>query len=168
MTNINNRVRFIVVAAVFTVLSFFGGLLKFGTPVGSVALDSWPGFFVAGHFGPMIGGVVGALGHLASAASAGFFLGWVHLVIAALQAVWAIVFGLILRKMDSRLGLGVASLVAVGLNGYAAPQILKLIDPARAGLYDSLIILLLVVSAVNVTVAGIMLGYLRHVKTRGI
>lgn len=168
MSTTPDRTRYIVVTAIFTVLSFFGGLVKFGTPVGSVALDSWPGFFVAGYFSPMLGAIVGALGHLASAASAGFFLGWVHLVIAMLQAIWALVFGVILHRTDTLLGLITASIVAVVLNGVAAPYILAFVDPDQASLYKTLIPLLVLASVVNVLAAAVMLGYLRQVRTRGI
>lgn len=162
------RLRYIVAIAVFTVLSFFGGLVKFGTPVGSVALDSWPGYFVAGYYAPGAGAVVGALGHLASAASSGFFLGWVHLVIAVLQAVWSWTFGWIVRRFNNVVGLITASVLAILLNGVAAPYLLAVIDPSKAPLYKKLVILLVIASLVNVVAATTMLLLLRTVRARRI
>lgn len=158
----DTRTRSIIVVAVYTVLSFLGGLVKFGTPVGSIALDSWPGYFVAGHYSPFVGGIVAALGHLASAASAGFLLGWIHFVIAALQAVWALIFGYAIRAVNNIWGLIIASVVASLLNGLGAPFILAAVDPSHKGLYESIVPLLLGASILNVLVAAIMLMYIRR------
>lgn len=68
--------------AIFTALSAAGSVIKIPSPIGSLAFDSAPGFFVALFFGPFEGGLVCGLGHIATAAVSGFPLGILHLPIA--------------------------------------------------------------------------------------
>ena len=101
-------------------------------------------------FSPLEGGVVGALGHLISAATAGFPLGLpIHLIIAAEMFVFAWLFGLLARP----LGALVAAAVAVLLNGLLAPAVLLPIG--GLGMYAAQVVPLLVGSAVNIAVAVI-------------
>src|SRR5665648_13939 len=68
--------------ALFSALSVVGSFIKIPSPVGSLAFDSFPGFFVALFFGPAEGALVSGLGHLATAATSGFPLGILHIPIA--------------------------------------------------------------------------------------
>ena len=79
--------------AIFTALSAVGSLLKIPSPVGSLAFDSCPGFFVALLFGPLEGALVCGLGHLATAAVSGFPLGVLHVPIAVGMALAGVCIG---------------------------------------------------------------------------
>ena len=93
---------------------------------------------------------MGALGHLISAATAGFPLGLpIHLIIAAEMFVFAWVLGVLARP----LGAVVAAAVAVLLNGLLAPAVLLPIG--GLGMYAAQVVPLLVGSAINVAVAVI-------------
>lgn len=123
-------VRSLVAVAVFTALSAGGGLIKLPSPVGSVALDSFPGFFCAAYFSPLVGGIVGLLGHLASAATAGFPLGPAHIAVAILMFFWCAIFGIVTRRINKQWGLFPASILAIFLNGVASPLLLGVIFSA--------------------------------------
>ena len=136
--------------AILVALSGVGAFIKIPSPTGTVALDSAPGCLAAAAFSPLEGGVVGALGHLISAATAGFPLGLpIHLVVAAEMFVFAWVLGLLARP----LGALVAGVVAVLLNGLLAPAILLPIG--GIGMYAAQVVPLLVGSAINIAVAVI-------------
>ena len=136
--------------AILVALSGVGAFIKIPSPTGTVALDSAPGYLAAVAFSPLEGGVVGALGHLISAATAGFPLGLpIHLIIAAEMFVFAWVLGLLARP----LGAAVAAAVAVLLNGLLAPAILLPIG--GLGMYAAQVVPLLVGSAINIAVAVI-------------
>ena len=56
--------RKLAIIAVFVALSAAGSLVKIPSPLGSVGLDSAPGFFTALAFGGWLGFLVIAIGHL--------------------------------------------------------------------------------------------------------
>lgn len=106
--------RRIAMVAVFIALSAVGALIKIPSPIGTVALDSAPGFFSALAFGGVEGSIVIGLGHLLTSAVVGFPLGIpMHLIIAVEMAVWAVVF----RFVNVKIGLIPAVIVASILNG---------------------------------------------------
>ena len=160
--------RRIVIVAIFSGLSFAGGLIKLGTPIGSVALDSWPGFFVAAFYSVPLGAIVAVLGHVFSAASGGFPLQELHIPIAISQGIWVVVYGLIVRKLDRTWALVLAGVIAIGLNGVVAPLILIPLKPDKAELFKSLIPLLSVASAINVLVASVGILTLSRSKSDNI
>ena len=101
----------------------------------------------------MEGAVIAALGHLLSAATTGFPLGaLLHLIVAVEMALFAWVFGLLVRRVNAVVG----AIVAVILNGLLAPVVM--IPVAGFGGYVAMIVPLLVSSAVNVAVA-LLAGY---------
>jgi uncharacterized membrane protein len=157
--------RTVVIIAVMTAVSALGGLVKLGTPVGSVALDSSAGYFSAAYYSPLIGAIVGFLGHLASSATAGFPLSWLHLVIGVLQGVWSAIYGAIIRKVDRTYAVVVAAVLATILNGVVAPLILALISPQLRDMLHTLIPLLTVASLINIAVASATLLTLAKVQS---
>lgn len=146
--------RAVIVIGVFTALSAVGGLIKLGSATNSIALDSSAGYFAAAFFSPWVGAVVGILGHLASSATGGFPLGWLHLAVALQQGLWSLVFGGIIRYSDRIVVVPIAAVIAVSLNGVLAPLLLIPLKPEWAGVFKSLIPLLVIASAVNVGVAS--------------
>jgi len=119
-----NITRHLITISVFSALSIVGGLIKLPSFAGSVALDSAPGFFVAAFYSPILGAIVGLIGHLGSAATGGMPLGILHFAIAPLMFVICWVFGAIARKGASWLFLAGAAIIACGLNSVVLPLIL--------------------------------------------
>ncbi len=175
--------QFMIIAVIFSVVSFLGGLLKLGGTA-SIALDSWASFFVAAFFGPILGGVVASAGHFLSALSGGFpFTPVVHLAVMALQFVWAFLFGWIfqyltkehsdstanasaLRRSRNIRGLAIGGALAVFGNGIVSPLIIGLLFPHLAGVMQSLITLLIVASTANVVLAIAVLQIVMSMRAR--
>jgi putative membrane protein len=136
--------------AILVALSGAGAFIKIPSPTGTVALDSAPGYLAAAVFSPLEGGIVGALGHLISAATAGLPLGLpVHLIVAAEMFLFAWVFGWLSR----RVGLLAGGVAAALLNGLLAPAIL--IPVGGLGMYVAQVVPLLAGSAINIVVAAV-------------
>lgn len=108
------RIKRIAIIAVFIALSAVGALIKIPSPVGTIGLDSAPGYFVALAFGGIDGAAVIAIGHMLTAAVVGFPLTIpIHILIAVQMAAWAIVFRLVQRRFN----VVAAIVVATILNG---------------------------------------------------
>ncbi len=101
--------------AIFTALSVVGSLIKIPSPLGSLAFDSAPGFFVALFFGPTEGALVAGLGHLATAVVSGFPLGILHIPIAIGMALAGAAVGM-LNKVNRNWGFVPAVIVGVIVN----------------------------------------------------
>jgi uncharacterized membrane protein len=161
-------VKSLITIAIFTAASAVGGFIKLPAGVGSVALDSVFGFFCAGFYSPLIGGIVGALGHLASAATAGFPLGPVHFIVAAQMFVWCWLFGFIVRKINKLWGLALASVIAIALNGVLSPLMLVPISPPEMrSMLVGLIGFLVVAAAINIVLAAIAIRVLSKLDIPG-
>lgn len=113
------NVSFLVKIALLTSLSVIGSYLKFPGPVGSIALDSLPGFLGAILIGAKGGGLILFLGHLLSALNSGFPLGFIHLLIAFIMGGCGFAFSYLLQK-----NLYFAVLITTFLNGVAASAVL--------------------------------------------
>ncbi|MCW4018257.1 MAG: ECF transporter S component [Candidatus Bathyarchaeota archaeon] len=101
--------------SIFTALCAAGAFLKIPSPVGSLALDSAAGFFVALYFGAAEGALVCGLGHLATAVVSGFPLGYLHLPIALGMALAGAAVGLI-NKTHRTWGFPPALAAGVAIN----------------------------------------------------
>jgi hypothetical protein len=96
-----SKTKRLVLLSLMAALSAVGAYVIIPSPVGTVALDSAPGYLASLLFGGISGGVVLLLGHLISAVKSGFPLGIIHLLIAVLMGgVWA---GLCLFKYCNKL-----------------------------------------------------------------
>ncbi len=138
---------------VFVAASAVGGLVKLPSPVGSIALDSAPGYFLAAFVHPVLGGLVGAVGHLASAATAGFLLGDAHLWIALEMFFWCFAFGAMARAGKSLWWLGGGALVATILNGVVGPYLLYALGQIERHVALGVMVLLTLASAINIAIA---------------
>ncbi len=129
-----SRLHVIAFMALSVALAAAGALIKLPSPVGTVALDSWPGYACALVVGPA-GAWVALLGHLASSLVSGFPLGLtLHGVIALEMALCALAFRLVTR----RLGV-VPGLVAAAANATVASVVVRAIGaafPAPRRRYD--------------------------------
>lgn len=91
-----------------------GALIKILSPVGTIGMDSAPGFFSALAFGELEGAIVIAFGHLLTSAVIGFPMTIpVHLYIAFQMALWALAY----RWVNKKLGLIPAVIAGIILNG---------------------------------------------------
>ncbi len=143
-------VRRIAIIAIFIALSAVGALIKIPSPVGTIGMDSAPGYFAAIAFGAAEGSIVIAVAHLLTSAVVGFPLSIpVHLVIAVQMAVWALIF----RWVNRKLGLIAAIVAAIALNGIVGS--LTVFPAGGMGAVLAVMPFLLVGSAVNVIIAGI-------------
>jgi|GEM_PF-156345 len=136
---------------IFVALSVIGAFLKLPSPTGTVALDSAAGYFSALAFGALPGGVIAALGHLVSAATAGFPLTLpIHGLIAVQMSIFAALFGFLAKRIN----LPVAFIVATLLNGILAP--LSMVPLFGIGFFMAMVLPLLIGSAINVGLAGLV------------
>ncbi|WP_022667494.1 alpha-ribazole transporter [Desulfospira joergensenii] len=116
-TDLNTRtipVKRVAYMAVFIALSGVGAMIKIPSPVGTIGLDSAPGYFCGLAFGYMEGIWVIFIGHLITAGIVGFPLGIpLHLFIGLQLAAWVVAF----RWISQRLGPVAGSIAAIFLNG---------------------------------------------------
>ncbi|MBM7865938.1 alpha-ribazole transporter [Heliobacterium gestii] len=142
-------IRGIALMGVLIALSAVGAMIKIPSPVGTIGLDSFPGFFAALALGATGGMIVITLGHLLTAMVVGFPLTLpVHLFIAAQMALWAWVF----RWTKERFGLTAAFIAGVFLNGVVSSLTMLLMGGWAAVV--AVMPFLVVGSAVNVGLAA--------------
>jgi riboflavin transporter len=158
--------RWLFYGATFVAASALGGLIKIPSPVGSIAFDSAPGYFVAAYIHPVLGGIVGCLGHIASAATAGFPLGHVHIWVAAEMFLWCLIFGYVARLRDTQWALVPAIVVAVILNGVVGPWVLGLVRVLDMAMVKVVIVILIVASLANVLIAALAVRLLASSSNR--
>ena len=144
-------VRKLAIMAVFIALSAVGSLVKIPSPLGTVGLDSAPGFFAALAFGGWVGFIVIAIGHLLTAAIVGFPLTLpVHLAIAFGMGLCALAFRWIGKR--GLAWLAVAVVVAALLNSFALGLIVLPIG--GWAMYVASVPSLLVGAVINLVIAA--------------
>jgi riboflavin transporter len=144
------NVKRVALIAIFIALSAVGALIKIPSPVGTIGLDSAPGFFAAIAFGYIEGITIISIGHLLTAAVVGFPLGIpVHIFIAIQMALWAISF----RWVNRKLGIIMSSIVAILLNGVVSSFTMLLMGGIGAVL--GTMPFLIMGSATNIIIAAI-------------
>ena len=153
--------RQLAIMAIFIALSAVGSLIKIPSPLGSIGLDSAPGFFAAIGFGGWVGFIVIAIGHLLSSAIVGFPLTLpVHLVVALAMGGCALAFRWLGRK--GRVWLVVSVIVTSILNSF----VLGLIVLPIGGwvMYVTMIPTLLAAAVVNLVIAAVAYYAVRNSK----
>lgn len=153
MTKQQKLTRQIVLMALFIALSATGAFIKIPSPTGTVALDALPAYLAALLLGGVPGAIVGFLGHMASAATAGFYLTVpIHLLVGLEMAAIMLAFSFIARKVHP-----VAAIVAgILLNGVGAPATLIPLPGFGTAFFVSMVLPLTVGSAINVILAGML------------
>jgi uncharacterized membrane protein len=145
-----NKVLTIAIVALFCALSAVGAQIHL---FGSVALDALPAFLAALLLGGPQGAVVGALGHLLSALTAGFPLTVpLHLVIAAEMALVCFATGWVARRRPYLL----AAAVGFVLNAVVAPLILLVWPGMGWSVCIALLPTLALGAAINAFGAGLL------------
>ncbi|WP_438296919.1 ECF transporter S component [Sporosarcina sp. FA15] len=151
------QLKRLTLAAFFVALCVIGGLIKIPSGIGSLALDTVPALISAAFLPPVFSGIVGMLGHMASAMNSGFLLGPFHVLVALEMFVIVIVFAR-LHKAGRNLTKWIFFVVA---NGLIAPlPFYFLISPA---FFLGAVPFLLLATIVNAVVAAVILPSLQHV-----
>lgn len=135
--------------AIFSAISAIGAMIPIPSPVGSIALDSFPGYFMALWRGVVGGASVCALGHLLSSLRAGFPLGLMHIAIALLMASVGAVTAITKKKFGTVVGLSFG--VAINTAG-----VVLAVPVLGWGIVPILLPILFVASAVNAIIAGLL------------
>jgi uncharacterized membrane protein len=145
--------------AVFIALSAAGSLIKIPSPLGSVGLDSAPGFFAAVAFGGWTGSIVIAVGHLFGSAIVGFPLSLpVHLAIAAGMGVCALAFSWMGRRGTAWLVVGVVTTSLLNSFGLG----LIVVPIGGWGMYLASVPSLLLGATVNLVLAAVAYRAVRN------
>lgn len=161
MTKQQRLTRQIVLTALFIALSAVGAFIKIPSPTGSVALDALPAYLATLLLGGIPGAIVGFLGHLASAATAGFFMTIpIHLLVGLEMAVIMLVFSFIAKKVNPV----AAMIIGIVLNGVGAPASFILFPQFGTAFFFSMVLPLTVGSAINIIASGILYYPLRKIK----
>ncbi|MCS7096395.1 MAG: ECF transporter S component [Candidatus Bathyarchaeota archaeon] len=143
------KARLISEIVLFSALSGIGAMIPIPSPVGSVALDSFPGYFMALWRGTTSGALVCAIGHLLSSIRSGFPLGYLHIPVILLMMMVGAATALMNRKFGVVAGL--ASGIAINTAGavLAVPamgwEVLPMLTP-----------ILFVASLINASAAGMV------------
>lgn len=144
------NVKQLALMAIFIALSAVGALIKIPSPVGTIGLDSAPGFFCALAFGYLEGITVISIGHLLTAAVVGFPLSIpVHILIAIQMALWALTF----RWVNRKLGIIPAIVIAILLNGVISS--FTMLPIGGIGAVLGVMPFLAVGSAINIIIAAL-------------
>lgn len=142
-------VKQVAYAAIFIALSAVGAMIKIPSPVGTIGLDSGPGYFCGLAFGYRMGTLVVFVGHLLTAGLVGFPLGIpIHIFIGVQLALWVV----ILRWVNQRFGLIPGAVAAIICNGVLSAFTMVFVGGMGAVL--ATMPFLLVGSLINVAVAA--------------
>lgn len=143
------NIKRIAYIAVFIALSAVGSFIKIPSPVGTIGLDSAPGFFVALALGGFEGALVAAIGHMVTSAVVGFPLTIpIHIFIAVQMAAWALAF----RWVNNKFGIITAVIAGIILNGVVSS--FTMIFAGGMGAVVGVIPFLSVGAAINLIIAA--------------
>lgn len=135
--------------SIFIAMSAVGAMIKVPSPTGTVALDAAFAFFAAIAFGWKEGIFVAFLGHLLTALTTGFPLGFpMHLFIALQMSIYVALFDILSKKIHLLVG----SIVAIILNGPISS--ILVIPIGGFGLMAALIVPLTVGAIINIFIAA--------------
>lgn len=155
------QTRDIAIMAFLIALSAIGAQLKIQ---GTIAFDSMPAFVAALLFSPLVGALVGILGHLLTAVTSGFPMTLpIHLLIALMMGVTCFSFGFLAKKFN----LVIAALVGFLLNGpitlFLAVYAMQLLGAQFSGmpLFMVLIIPLSIAAFLNILLALVIVPFLK-------
>ncbi|HBC95941.1 MAG TPA: ECF transporter S component [Clostridium sp.] len=152
------KIKKIIILAFFIALSFIGANIKIA---GSIAFDSTAGFLGTLIMGPFYGAVIGAFGHLLSAAISGFPLSLpVHMIIMVDMALTMFLFGITYKffiKSNRLLAIIISSAAGVLING---PVSVFMLVPIIGKAVLAMLPLLVLAAALNILVAYLVYKFL--------
>ncbi|MBM7624394.1 ECF transporter S component [Sporohalobacter salinus] len=146
----------LVKMALFIALSGIGAWFPFPSPIGTVALDAAPGYFLSLMAGGWQGAIVLCLGHLISAFKMGFPLGPIHILIGFLMGGC----GLVVSYLHQRFNRVIIIVVGALLNGVGVTGLL--IPLVGMGFFVGMTPVLLLASVVNITLAVLLYRLLKE------
>lgn len=150
------KTKTLTLIAVLVALSVVGSFLVIPSPAGTVAFDSLPGYVAAGLFGPVVGGFVGAFGHILNGAVKAFPLTVPsHLIIAAFMFLAMSAYGYFHKRNKV-----VAIVTATLINGPVSLIPFAFIVGKEFAI--SMIIPLTLASLVNIVLATIVIPYIKR------
>lgn len=145
----------------FVALSFVGSYIKIPSPFQSIAMDSMPAFLGGLMLGGIKGAVIGFLGHMLTAANAGFYLTLpIHLLVAVIMAITIYVYHWTYKKTN----LIAAGIAGIALNGVGAPLVLALMPQFGWGFFMGITPFLILASAVNVGISLVVFAAVKKTK----
>ncbi|MGC5328004.1 ECF transporter S component [Brevibacillus sp. SYSU BS000544] len=146
-----SHIKMISILAMFIALSFVGSMLKLPSPIGTVALDSFPAFVAAILVSPLAGAIVGFFGHILTSLNVGFPLSIpIHLFIALQMAGVSYVTGYVCRRVNLVLGL----ILGTFLNGVIVPAMFIPFEGFGTAFFLLMVLPLTVGSLVNFILSG--------------
>lgn len=148
--------RKISVLSLLIAVSVVGAYLKIPSPLGSIALDSFPSLIAGAFLGGFLGGLVAFFGHFLSALLAGFPLGPFHLLIAIEMFVLVLLFTQIYHSGRRFLGY----LFFIVGNGVILP--IPFFFLLGSGYYFSILPFLCVAASVNGVIGALLLPRLER------
>jgi len=162
--------RELVAIVIFSAVSAALGLVKIPGPTGSIALDSAPAFFAALYFSPRVGALVGLIGHISSAATAGFPLGGLHIYIAIEMFFWVAIFGYLSSIRKTIPFISIVGLLTIILNGVIGPLLLTItpIFNLELNIAKGLILFLSFAALINVLLASVAYVFISKTKIANI
>ncbi|HBK69217.1 MAG TPA: alpha-ribazole transporter, partial [Firmicutes bacterium] len=149
------------IIAIFLALSAVGAMIKIPSPIGTIGLDSAPGYFCALAFGGVEGAIVIGIGHILSAAVCGFPLSIpIHVVIALAMMLWSLVYRWVAFKI--KYGIIPAIVLVSLLNGVVTCFLLVFVG--GWGMVFGTMPFLLLASAVNIIISAIAFKFVQGSK----
>ncbi|MCK1994610.1 ECF transporter S component [Peribacillus muralis] len=148
--------------ALFIALSAVGAMIKIPSPIGSIALDSFPALLAAVILGPVPGAIVAGLGHIISAFIGGMLLGPFHFLIMAEMAVLVWMFGVLFVQGKK---LAAYFLFFIGNSFILGLPFVFLVSP---GFYMLTVPGLTAASAINIALAALLLPRLEPILRKSL
>lgn len=148
-----SNIKTIPILAVFIALSFVGSLLKLPSPIGTIALDSFPAFVAAILVSPVAGSIVGFFGHMLTSLNVGFPLSLpIHLFIALQMAGVSYATGYVCRRVNLVFGL----ILGIFLNGVIVPAMFIPFEAFGTAFFLLMVLPLTIGSLVNFILSGLI------------
>lgn len=157
------KTRKLVIIALFIAMSFIGANIKIA---GSIAFDSMAGFLGTLILGPLYGALIGAIGHLLTAAISGFPLSLpIHMIIMVDMALTMFLFGITYKffsRSNEIISIIMSSIVGILING---PLSVLMLIPIMGRAVLAMLPLLILAAALNILIAHVVYKFLpRSIK----
>ena len=151
-----------VLLGLFIAMSVIGAYIKIPNPItNSIALDSLPAYLGTLILGGVPGAIIAFLGHIISAATAGFPLTLpIHLFIAVEMSLIMLIFNYVAKRIN----VPSACVIGLILNGIGAPASLIIIPGFGMAAFTGSLIPLLIASAINIIVSSLIYQAIRNIK----
>ncbi len=152
------KTKNMILCALFIALSVALSYVAIPSPTGTIAFDSLPAFVAGAVLGPIFGGIVGFLGHLATSLKVGYPLGILsHLIIGGFMFLAAYTFGYFYNQNKKIYG----TILTIIINGVLA--LLPFGFMIGWGFVVGMIFPLLIATTANVLIGLVVSKYVEKV-----